>query len=450
MNPEEHEKPLKLHLGCGIVYRPGYTNIDIEEDAVADIRAGALDLPFEAGSVGLIEANQLLEHFDLVHCRFALAHWYRLLKPGGSLVLETPDLKAAFKEFVKSRDPGRKQRLLSWIYGVQDEGMVHRTGFDQKLLEALLGDAGFTALKKAEPRTHLYEKGLRMECVKPGGVLVRRELVAEFRTRLLRELKLEGNSLELVPLERHVLEPLIAGLQGEVLENLLSLLARAAVSSSELAKTLMATAAEEEFRNIFPELGVPETRAALERSLNFLVEKEFHKRLFTLWSKSRKGQESFLLDLERFLEEKQRRLMTLLARGLEPNELEDELSYLLGQAPADIRFFHAPTVQFRARMLLNTGLRAFSHDDLQNARTHLEFSEGLDPSNPLLHWNLARLETREAGGLEKIKEHYSIAVKLARLRGERTLAKLLEKEAEQGGEKGPASEFCQFRNQGKG
>ena len=443
------EKILKLHLGCGIVYRPGYTNIDLEEGAVADIKAGVLDLPFKPGTVDLIEANQLIEHFDLAHCRFALAHWYRLLRPGGRLVLETPDLKAAFKEFVKSKDNDRKPRLLSWIYGVQDSGMGHKTGFDWPLLEALLANAGFSGLKKAEPQTHRYEKGLRVECVKPKGVQASQELVAEFRGRLLKELDLENNSLELVPLERHVLEPLVEKLQGKETKDLVPLLARAAVCSPQLAQALLDTAAEEEFRALFSELKSPETLARLGKALDFLAEKEIHKRLFILWSKARKGDESFPLDLKNFLEEKQERMGDLLSRGLEQADLESELSYLLGQTPANISFFHGHTIQFRARTLLNQGIKAFSLADLNKARKLFEASEDLDPSVPLLHWNLARLETEKGGSPQKAKKHYKAAVKLARLRGERKLLGLLEEEARGEGARGPVSEFSQFEHPGK-
>jgi predicted SAM-dependent methyltransferase len=128
---------IKLNLGCGFVYKPGYVNIDKFDGSVADKISDAGDLPFESNSVDLIEADQLIEHFDHIHCKYVLSEWFRVLKPGRILVLETPDLEKSIGKFIPS-EPETKKTTLQWIYGIDSPGMQHKTGFTFDLLKNLL------------------------------------------------------------------------------------------------------------------------------------------------------------------------------------------------------------------------------------------------------------------------------------------------------------------------
>jgi predicted SAM-dependent methyltransferase len=95
-------KKLKLNLGCGIIYKAGYINIDKFDNSVADMVRDVDDLPFNSNSVDVIESNHLLEHFDYIHTIYALSEWFRVLKPDGVLILETPDLEKSFKKFIST------------------------------------------------------------------------------------------------------------------------------------------------------------------------------------------------------------------------------------------------------------------------------------------------------------------------------------------------------------
>ena len=53
----------KLHLGCGKVIIPGYTNIDIQPSPGVDIKADLRKLPFEDGYADLIYSCANIEHF---------------------------------------------------------------------------------------------------------------------------------------------------------------------------------------------------------------------------------------------------------------------------------------------------------------------------------------------------------------------------------------------------
>ena len=42
---------MKLHLGCGNRYIPGFINIDVQDLDNVDVRADAVDLPYEKNSI---------------------------------------------------------------------------------------------------------------------------------------------------------------------------------------------------------------------------------------------------------------------------------------------------------------------------------------------------------------------------------------------------------------
>lgn len=89
--------PLKLNVGSG--QRPfdtslGWTNVDIQERWKPDVVADWRDMPmFEDGSAEIIVAHHTIEH---VGCGDAIPFFqeaYRILQPGGSLIITVPDLR---------------------------------------------------------------------------------------------------------------------------------------------------------------------------------------------------------------------------------------------------------------------------------------------------------------------------------------------------------------------
>jgi predicted SAM-dependent methyltransferase len=95
--------PLRLHLGCGEQYLEGYTNIDYPRsghtvmDVKADLYADITTLDFTPASVDEIRLHHVFEHFSRVTALALLIRWHEWLKPGGKLVIETPDLEGSAK-----------------------------------------------------------------------------------------------------------------------------------------------------------------------------------------------------------------------------------------------------------------------------------------------------------------------------------------------------------------
>ena len=126
----------RLHLGCGSVYLKGYTNIDMQGESVRlrpdfkkhnettrdkyykwpfranldtdcyDIRMDCTDLSlYDDNSIDEILAVNLLEHIKKDKMLQACEnHWHRVLKPGGLLILDTPDIVATCQEVIDHKD----------------------------------------------------------------------------------------------------------------------------------------------------------------------------------------------------------------------------------------------------------------------------------------------------------------------------------------------------------
>ena len=148
--PEERPELVKLHLGCGKDKRTGWINVDAQAELAPDLVASVDALPtIPDASVDVIEANHLFEHLTLATARRALAEWARVLKPGGELYLELPDLEACIRILGKHHDKHGIDLGLIGIYGwppdIEAEGVpqMHKWGWTRATLSQELRVAGF-------------------------------------------------------------------------------------------------------------------------------------------------------------------------------------------------------------------------------------------------------------------------------------------------------------------
>ncbi len=79
---------LRLNIGAGATYIPGFRNIDIHPRAEIQVDLGREQLPFQDNSVSLIFSHHTLEHVD--DYLFALGEMHRVLQHDGTLLLGLP------------------------------------------------------------------------------------------------------------------------------------------------------------------------------------------------------------------------------------------------------------------------------------------------------------------------------------------------------------------------
>lgn len=145
----------KLHLGCGTKVIPGFVHVDAIPYPHVDHVSDVSRLAFAAdGSVDLIYACHVLEHFGRHRFRDALAEWHRVLRVGGVLRLAVPDFRAVAEWYLRDpRATGIDEVLGLCVGGQRDEYDSHLMIFDTANLTAALRSVGFSAIRPWDWRT---------------------------------------------------------------------------------------------------------------------------------------------------------------------------------------------------------------------------------------------------------------------------------------------------------
>lgn len=152
----EKNKEIKLHLGCGERYIPGFIHIDVRKFPHIDYVASVdkLDI-FEDNSVDLIYACHLLEHFKRNQTEDILKEWHRVLKPGGILRLATPDFEKLAEVYLKYKD---LKLILGPLVGRQDyPENTHYMIFDFATLSETLKKVGFKKIYRYDWRKTIHK-----------------------------------------------------------------------------------------------------------------------------------------------------------------------------------------------------------------------------------------------------------------------------------------------------
>lgn len=105
---------MKLNLGAGDSKIPGFTSVDLYDEA-ADIQADICNLPFEDNSVEEIVAYQVVEHIPYQMSELMFQEMYRVLVPGGTAIIETPDIDYVCKMILEE---GLQDK---WMYSLIGE-----------------------------------------------------------------------------------------------------------------------------------------------------------------------------------------------------------------------------------------------------------------------------------------------------------------------------------------
>ena len=139
----EHD-PLRLHVGCGTIYKDGWVNVDLAGTRVDLAWNLARPLPFEDASVDAIFHEHLLEHLTYAQGVELHRHCLRVLKPGGVLRIGVPDAGMVLQGYAMAPPgdagpwPTPLARVASLTY---DSG--HRSMYDAETLELSCTSAGF-------------------------------------------------------------------------------------------------------------------------------------------------------------------------------------------------------------------------------------------------------------------------------------------------------------------
>lgn len=131
---------LRINLGSG--QRPfgeGWTNVDAQERWSPDVVADGAHMPmFSDASADIIVLHQCLEHAGCNEGTAMLQECYRILAPGGSLIVSVPEMRELAKAWIRGQLD--TQVYMTNVYGAYmgDEADRHRWGFDSLSLATYL------------------------------------------------------------------------------------------------------------------------------------------------------------------------------------------------------------------------------------------------------------------------------------------------------------------------
>lgn len=158
---------MKLNLGCGDTILDGYLNADLYNPK-AQVKADATKLPFPDNRFEEVFACHIFEHLNPYKVAEILSEWKRVIKPGGMLILEMPDILEICKNFEKADKEGR-YRLLNCIYGTTQMEHPHVFGWYPEILNDHLIYAGYQNILFMEAKVYHWGYNLRVECGKSNG-----------------------------------------------------------------------------------------------------------------------------------------------------------------------------------------------------------------------------------------------------------------------------------------
>jgi predicted SAM-dependent methyltransferase len=144
---------MRLHVG-GKVRAEGWSVLNIQPGPIVDIVGTCADLSMIAsGTVEEVYASHVLEHLGHVsELPKALDEIFRVLKPGGRLMVSVPDLEILCHLFVHPESTAqRRLSLMKFMFGAQeDQHDFHRVGLWWDYFGYLLHAAKFVDIQRVE------------------------------------------------------------------------------------------------------------------------------------------------------------------------------------------------------------------------------------------------------------------------------------------------------------
>jgi predicted SAM-dependent methyltransferase len=152
---------MRLHIG-GDVRKEGWTVLNVQPGPHVDMVGSCTDLSMIAdGAAEEVYASHVLEHLDYAReLPKALAEIFRVLRPGGWVLIAVPDFELLCRMFLHPQArPIDRWEIMRRIFGGQADAFdLHKVGLWDGYLAGLLEGAGFVDIHRVE-KFDLFDDG---------------------------------------------------------------------------------------------------------------------------------------------------------------------------------------------------------------------------------------------------------------------------------------------------
>ncbi len=139
---------IKLNLGVGARVVHGFIGVDLggnKKDVTCDLTELASLIP--NNSVDEIYSRHVVEHFPRKEAPGIIKDWCSLLKPGGKITLNFPNLDLYIDYYIANRSRIPMEEFGRWVYGNQkDQYDVHKVAYNEDYMSRILNDAGMKVI----------------------------------------------------------------------------------------------------------------------------------------------------------------------------------------------------------------------------------------------------------------------------------------------------------------
>jgi predicted SAM-dependent methyltransferase/2-polyprenyl-3-methyl-5-hydroxy-6-metoxy-1,4-benzoquinol methylase len=171
------DNKILVEVGSGGQPQDGYIHCDIRPINHVEYVCKAWAIPFKAESVDEIYARHMLEHLTCKEAKRTLRHWLCVLKVGGRIDINVPDLEKHIKQLNMDgyssyiSNVTNKEHAMASIYGWEnDEYDIHKWGYMFETLCGLLNKIGYGNVRRVEDNSISGPMNLRVIAEKDRAV----------------------------------------------------------------------------------------------------------------------------------------------------------------------------------------------------------------------------------------------------------------------------------------
>lgn len=148
----------RVNLACGTEFDPLTLNVDAYQYPSVDITLDCVNLSWiDDSSVSFIRHEHFFEHINPYQIPKHIEHLFRVLRPGGELVLAFPDIDKLFEAW-REGERSREEILLGVFsnpsHTLSNPLYAHQWGWTKHEVEGLLESAGFDIEESGDEWEH--------------------------------------------------------------------------------------------------------------------------------------------------------------------------------------------------------------------------------------------------------------------------------------------------------